>query len=171
MQVLHQRKPRIVIRYKHGDSEWIRRILDPYNIQVSFKPIRVTNKNRLSHLKDPIPFQHQSGAIYSISCSDCGKQYIGETGRYIAERVSEHRMHTVKGNVSGSALAEHAWDSGHAIDWDSCKIIDKENHWKKRKHLESFHICQRRPSLNRDKGTLPNSYLALLYSKKHQRNI
>ena len=25
----------------------------------------------------------------------------------------------VKGNVRGSALAEHVWESGHDIDWDS----------------------------------------------------
>ena len=104
--------------------------------------------------------------MYFISCSDCGKQYIGETGRYIAERVLEHRTHTVKGNVSGSALAEPAWDSGHDIDWDSGKIVDKENHWKKRKHSESFYICQRQPSPNSDKWTLPSTYSALFYSKK-----
>ena len=32
-QVLHRRKPRIVIPYKHRDSKRIRRILDPYDIQ------------------------------------------------------------------------------------------------------------------------------------------
>ena len=44
---------------------------------------------------------------------------------YIAERVSEHRTNKVyvKGNISGSALAEHAWDSGHDIDWEFCKIV------------------------------------------------
>ena len=128
-QVLHRRKPWIFITYKHGDSKRIRRILDPYYIQVYFKP-RVTNKNHLSSLKDLIPFQHQSGAIYYVSCSNCGKQYVGETGRCIAEKISEHRAHTVKWIVSGRALAEHAWDSGHDIDWDSCKMVDKEDHWK-----------------------------------------
>ena len=34
--------------------------------------------------------------------------------------------HTVKGNVNGSAPAEHACDSSHDIDWDSCKNVDKE---------------------------------------------
>ena len=99
-QVLRWRKPRIVIPYKHGDSKWIRRVLDPYDIQVFIKP-RVTSKNCLSCLKDPIPLQHQSRAIYSISCGDCGKKYIRETGRSIAERISKHRTHTVKANASG----------------------------------------------------------------------
>ena len=52
--------------------------------------------NYLIHLKDSIAFQHQSGAIYS-TCSDCGMQYFGGTGSYIFERVSKHRMHTIKG--------------------------------------------------------------------------
>ena len=49
----------------------------------------------------------------------------------IAERDSEHRTHTVKGNMSGSTLAEHARDSGHDIDWDSCKVVDKQDYWNK----------------------------------------
>ena len=150
------RKKRTELPYKHEDSERIQRILDPYNVQVSFKP-RVTNKNSLSHLKNPVFLQHQSGAIYSISSSDL---YIGESGRYITERVSEQRTHTVRENVSGSGLAEHVGDSVHAMDWNSCKIIHKKDHWKKRKHLESL-------SINGDKGTFPNIYLALLHSKKH----
>ena len=41
--------------------------------------------------------------------------------------------------MSGSALAEYAWDSSHDNDWDSCKIVDKEIHSKKRQHLECFY--------------------------------
>lgn len=85
--------------------------------------------------------------LYSISCSDCKKQYTGETGRYIAERVSEHRMHTVKGNVSESALAKHTWDSGHVINWDSghviawdsCKILGEENPLEEKERSKIFY--------------------------------
>ena len=90
---------------------------------------------------------------------------------YIAERVSEHRTHKVKGNVSRRALAEYAWDSGHDIDWDSCKFVDKEEHLKKRKHLETFYVDQMLPSLNRDKGTVPSTYSTLFHSKKRQRHL
>ena len=56
-QVLRWRKPRIVLPYKHGDYERIWRILDPYDIQVYFKP-RVTNNSHLiiSCPKDPSRF-------------------------------------------------------------------------------------------------------------------
>ena len=106
-QVLCQSKARTVMPYKHGDSKRIRRILDPFGIQVSFKP-KVANKNHLSCLKVPIPVQDQTGATCSISCSDCGKLYIGEAGWYIAWRVLKHRMNMIKGNVSGRMLAKHA---------------------------------------------------------------
>ena len=175
-QVLGWWKPRIVIPYKHGDSDgeskWIWRILDPYNIKY-FSSQKSPTKTAWDALKTPIPFQHQSGAIHSISCSDCGKQYIGETRRYIAERVPKHRMHTVTGNVSGSTHAEHACISDHVIDLDSCKIIDKEKHWKKSKHLESFYTCQRWLTIYKQgKITFANKYLTLFYSKtskKHTR--
>ena len=51
-------------------------------------------------------------------------------------------MHIVKENVSGSALAEHDWDTGHAIDWDSCKIIDKNNDWKKNTSRIFLHVSK-----------------------------
>ena len=106
-----------------------------------------------------------------IKATKLGGTKVYVTERYITEKVSEHRTHTVKGNVGGSALAEHAWDSGHDINWDSCKIVDKEYHWKKRKHLESFYICQRQPSLNRGKGTLPSTYSTLFHLNKNQRHL
>ena len=52
-------------------------------------------------------------------------------------RESIHRTHTVKANMSEITLTEQAWDSGHDIDWDSCKIVDKKS-LEKRKHLEFF---------------------------------
>lgn len=70
------------------------------------------------------------------------------------------------GECGWQCSSEHTWDPGRVINWDSCTILDKENHSRKRKCLESFYICQRRPSLNRDKGTRPNTYTTLLYSRK-----
>ena len=37
-QVVKWKKPKITIPYKHGESERVGRISDPYNIQVSSKP-------------------------------------------------------------------------------------------------------------------------------------
>ena len=47
-----------------------------------------------------------------------------------------------KGECEWKCSSEHTWGPGHVINWDSCKLLDKENHSKKRKRLESFYICQ-----------------------------
>ena len=84
-------------------------------------------------------------------------------------QIHVHTVHTVKGNVSGSTVAEHAWDSGRDINWDFCKIVDKENHWKKGKHLESFTSVKGDHLLTGTKGL----FLALIqhYMYFIQRNI
>ena len=66
-------------------------------------------------------------------------------------------------------ISKHAWESGHDIDWDSCKIINKKTGWKKRKHLESFYFSQRQPCLNKDK--IKRRFLTITQHYSIQRNI
>ena len=49
------------------------------------------------------------------------------------------------------------------LDWDSSKIIGKENHWLKRKLKEAWMIDKTEPAIaNRDYGrSLPNTYKIL----------
>ena len=139
-QSQHQEKPRVCIPYCLGVSESIRRTLKPF-FQVSFRTINPLQE-QLWHQKDPIPFEQLSGLIYLIPCK-CGEYFIGETGRFIQERIKEHCRDTEKGNVQSSAIAEHAWNEGHIIDCEGCRILDRED--QRRKHLESFHISQKIP--------------------------
>ena len=53
--------------------------------------------------------------------------YIGETGRTLEIRVKEHKRACVKADFEKSAVAEHAWLSGHYIDWDNVEVLDQEN--------------------------------------------
>ena len=73
---LNEKKPRLVIPYKQGQTEKLRRVLSS-KFQVAIKPIN-TIKQQLCHQKDPIPFSQQSGVLYCYQCADCPEQYIGE---------------------------------------------------------------------------------------------
>jgi len=44
--------------------------------------------------------------VYIIPCS-CGTPYIGETGRFINQRISEHAVDLKHRRIKSSALAEH----------------------------------------------------------------
>jgi hypothetical protein len=47
--------------------------------------------------------------IYSIPC-ECGRSYIGETGRPVAVRLREHRHNLQQDRLVKSKLAQHAYE-------------------------------------------------------------
>ena len=50
--------------------------------------------------------------------------YICETGRTVEIRMKEHKHACVKADFEKSAVAEHAWLSGHYIDWNNVEVLD-----------------------------------------------
>jgi predicted GIY-YIG superfamily endonuclease len=65
--------------------------------------------------------------VYSIPC-ECGRSYIGETGRPLAVRLREHRHNLKQGLLDKSKLAQHAYEEGHKVGWDKARILDIESH-------------------------------------------
>jgi predicted GIY-YIG superfamily endonuclease len=47
--------------------------------------------------------------VYQIPC-ECGKVYMGQTGRSIKTRCKEHRRHIYLDQPDKSAVAEHSID-------------------------------------------------------------
>jgi hypothetical protein len=64
--------------------------------------------------RDP---QQTTQCTYSILC-ECGRSYIGETGRRLAMRPREHRHSLKEGLLDRSKLAQHAYEEGHRVGWD-----------------------------------------------------
>ena len=54
------------------------------------KPMH-TLRNILSHPKDRVPDVDKSNVVHKIGCHDCNVSYVGETGRALKARLSEHR--------------------------------------------------------------------------------
>ena len=74
--------------------------------------------------KDPVPAEEHIGVVYSIPCVECSSVYIGQTGRSLKQRVSEHRRARKNGDVQTSALAEHVFKTGHAVDLSQSEVLD-----------------------------------------------
>ena len=110
----------ITIPYIQGVLEAVTRILSDIDVQVHMKPFR-TLRRVLSHPKDHISDDDKSSAsvVYKINCCDCDASYVGETGRALKTRVLEHRRAVEKVDFSATALAQHAWEHDHDIDWTS----------------------------------------------------
>ena len=117
-------------------------VVIPYveGVKTGVKPHR-TLRNMLVHPKDKRDPSQTAEAIYEISCKNCPKSYVGETGRLFRTRLSEHKTETEilsaenytrsqrkasTSKIFKSAITEHVAASKHVIGWDEAKIIDLE---------------------------------------------
>ena len=158
-----QRVPRtsLTLPYISGLSETVRRVLRLLAINVVFHPYH-TLRHQLVRPKDPVPMDQWTGVVYQIPCSDCPKVYIGQSGRSLKHQLSEHRRALQDGDVAASALAEPTWSTGHHVDLSKAEVVDTQPFVTTQCLLESWHIQRHPDTLNRERGTLPREYIALL---------
>ncbi|KAI5639512.1 hypothetical protein NE865_08012 [Phthorimaea operculella] len=131
-----------------------------YSIRTIFRPLAQL-RQFLRSPKDREPLS--SLGVYEIPC-DCGKSYIGETGRNISTRLSEHIRSMRKMDSNASAVTEHALatDTKHFIRFDKVKVLAREKNFVSRKIMEAIEI-NRRPNFNRDAGwALPPAWRPVL---------
>ena len=76
--------------------------------------------------------------------------------------VSEHYRTLKNGDIQASALAEHVFKTGHAVDLSLSEVLDHHQHTTTRCMLESWYIQQNEAVLNREWGILPKVYATLL---------
>ena len=81
-------KTTFTLPYIRGLSEAIRHVLTPLGVKVMFQPLR-TLLQMLVRPKDPVPVEERKGVV--TPCVECSSVYIGQTGRSLKQRVSEHR--------------------------------------------------------------------------------
>ena len=90
--------------------------------------------------------------IYEIPCGDCNDLYIGESGRSMDVRLVEHKRNVRKGEVERSAVAEHVVLTGHRIDWEKARIVDKSSKYWQRRVKEVVYISKCEGRMNKDGG-------------------
>ena len=81
-------KSTAVLPYIKGPPEALRRDLQQQGIHTVFK-FDTTLRSHLVQPKDVVDPTKQDGVVYKILC-ECGKVYIGETERWMHERIKEH---------------------------------------------------------------------------------
>ena len=72
----------------------------------------------LTDFKDKDEPNDRQGAVYKTQCCDCQATYIGETGRNLNKRPTEHKRVTRNGDLNNN-IAEYHLQANHKIDWDS----------------------------------------------------
>ena len=87
--------------------------------------------------------------VYRILCGNYKKVCIRQTERALDHRLKEHRRALMSGNVQQSAVAEHASNEMHDIDWEKAEVVERHPHYRRRCALEAWHIRTEPHTMNR----------------------
>ena len=117
-------KSTAVLPYVKGLSEQLRRCLQQQGVRAVFKS-ETTLRSHLVRPKDAVDPTKLDGVVYRIPC-ECGKVYIGETGRPMQDRIKEHDRDIRFARTQTSAVSEHANNTGHHPLWNEVKFIDRD---------------------------------------------
>ena len=129
------------INYTDAGSPIVGNVFKRHSVKLAYRNTG-TLLNKLKTKKQEQDILTRSG-VYEIKCDDCEHFYIGETGRTIRERITEHRR-TVT-----SAFGRHLHEYGHhSVDNGNIKILHNCNKGMKLTLLEAFEIWKKREQAN-----------------------
>ena len=94
-------------------------------------------------IKSRIPPEKMKGVLYEVQCNNCEEVYVGETGRTLKKRISEHKQ-AVKRCDQKNGIAVLVMRKGHTINWEEVSVKTSETVYWKRRVLEAIRIQDRR---------------------------
>jgi hypothetical protein len=158
--------------YTGRETTFITKLFKHTDIRVAFR----TNNNLLhnltlrSHNQD---IYTQSG-VYRLTCPDCGKAYVGQTGRDFKTRFNEYKRsfrHSAQTSKFAQHLATHQHTFGNIQD-----TMEIQQHQKRGMHLntvERFYIYKEASVNNHlnDEHTIPSSKIFETILKDFDRYI
>jgi hypothetical protein len=142
-----------VLPYQQVVSNKIGRLLIKYNIKTVHVP-KKKNRQLFRPANDDLGLKIPG--VYRIPC-ECGKVYIGQTGRSIEARCKEHMRHRRLDQPEKSAVAEHSFNTGHQIDFNSTSVLERASEYMDRLVKEAIQIKLNHKNFNRVNGLKPRN--------------
>lgn len=143
-----------VVPYVHGVSHGLKKIAKRVNVRVAFsapqKLSRLAAKTTSLEKKEPgCQVKHRNrytecveGVIYSIPLT-CGKQYVGQTGRCVNDRLREHSNNVRQMNSGHLALHCSTCDSAECKPlFERCRVVGRSASQLTREIIEAAEIAK-----------------------------
>ena len=163
-------KATAVLPYVKGLSQQLRRSLQQQGVRAVFKS-ETTLRSQLVRPKDAVDPAKQDGVVYRIPC-ECGKVYIGETGRPMQDRIKEHDRDIRLACTETSAISEHAHNTRHKPFWNEVNFIDRDPYYYTCRVKEAIHIRLHPDNINKDSRIeIPEAWMPTIKQHNNRRAV
>ena len=151
--------PMLILPYKgeKGNNHVIKLRNSITNTLNKVKPKIIYTGKKLSSkfsLKDKQIINHKHDVVYEFTCPDdnCSENYIGETGRRVSQRITEHARSDKR-----SHILQHSIENNHELaNINNFTILGEGFHnTAKRRIAEALFIKEKSPSLNKQDQSVP----------------
>lgn len=135
--------------YIPGLSDRLKKSLAKHGLGLSCKATNTVG-NLYTKTKYTVPFEKRSKVTYEIPCKNCPETYNGESKQKMHERRGQHKRDVKNKKIEeGTALSQHATNTGHEIDFDKMKITNYMPKYWPRRAAESLQIMKCPMSMNK----------------------
>jgi len=145
------RTPFFCIPYVKTVSEKFGNAIKKHNVRMAYSGLNKIRRFVHPH-KDLLPNISRMNVVYRINCRDCDASYVGQTGRRLKTRLTEHCNHIKRNSVQNSVITDHRLQN-HGFKWDEVEVLDNEPVLGKRLMSEMIFIKRQINGLNKQQDT------------------
>jgi hypothetical protein len=124
--------------YVGKETSYITNLFKKTELRIAFRTTSTIGKI-LSH-KNPTPDKFSLSGVYRLTCPDCNKVYVGQTGRRFATRFKEHEK-AFGSNSHTSSFVKHLNEEEHSFS-PMNSIMQILHYGKKGAHLNTLERFQ-----------------------------
>ena len=106
------KKKWVIFTYVGKETSYITNVLRRIDLKIAFRTNNTVG-NLLSHT-NPAPDKFSLSGVYKLTCPDCNKAYVGQTGRPFTTRYNKHKV-AFRNNSHSSSFAKHLYEEAQSF--------------------------------------------------------